>query len=76
MKKKLITFCAMLSVILLSTSVATAINTVDPDAFAENTDISTSFWGVTLSSIGSGWGSPSGAILAIDPSGRPGEFDP
>ena len=66
----------MLSVILLSTSVATAIITVDPDAFAENTDISTVFWSVTLSSVGGGWGSPSGAILAIDPSGRPMEFDP
>ncbi len=73
--------CTILSVILLSTSAATAINTVEPDAFAENTDISTAFWGVTLSSRGSGWSMPGGdkpigRILAIDPSGRPMEFDP
>ncbi len=78
MEKKLITICTMLGVILLSTSVATASYTVDPDAFAADTDISTAFWGVTLSSRGSGWSMPSGdkpigRILAIDPGGV---FDP
>jgi hypothetical protein len=56
MKKKLITICAMLSVILLSTSVASAINTVDPDDKPAG-DISTAFWGVELSAVGGSWGS-------------------
>lgn len=80
MKKKLITICTMLSVILLSTSVATAgpTYTVEPDDYAADTDISTKFWGVELSSRGSGWSMPSGdkpigRILAIDPGGV---FDP
>jgi len=78
MKKKLITICAMLSVILLSTSVATAnaTNTVEPDDFAADTDISTAFWGVTLSSVGNGWNNPSGAIFAINPTGESGPFTP
>ena len=81
MNRKLITACAMVSVILMSTSVATAMTTVDPDAFAENANISTAFWGVTLSSRGSGWDMPSaddpvGRILAINPSGRPMDFEP
>ena len=76
MKKKLITICTMLSIILLSTSAATAMGTVEPDDFAHGTDISTAFWGVTLSSVGSGFGgSPSGAIYSINPSGYM-EFDP
>ena len=80
MKKQLITACAMASVILMSTSVATAMTTIDPDAYPENADIST-VGSVTLSSVGSGWDMPSsdkptGRILAIDPSGRSGEFDP
>jgi hypothetical protein len=76
MKKKLITFCVVLSVITLSTSAANAIYTVEPDDFSDGTDISTAFWGVTLSSEGSGFGgSPSGAIYSRDPSGY-GDFKP
>ncbi len=71
MKKKLITICAVLSVILLSTSVATAMTTVDPDpAHSAGDDISTAFWGVTLSSDGDGegaWPTPDGKIYATDP---------
>ena len=72
MKKKLIAFCAMLSVILMSTSVANALVTLEPDDFAAGTDISNAFWGVTLSSRGSGWNMPSsdkpiGRIIAVDP---------
>lgn len=81
MKKKFITICVMLSVILLSTSVANGMATVEPDDYSADTDISTAFWGVTLSSRGSGWDMPSGdkpigRIFAIDPSGRTDEFDP
>jgi len=67
MNRKLITACAMVSVILMSTSVATAMTTVDPDAFPPSgTDISTAFWGVELSAVGGGWGSGT-AVLAIAP---------
>jgi hypothetical protein len=74
--RKLVTFCAVVSVILLSTSVATAINTVEPDAYPAGTDISNLFWGVSLSALGGGWSSGGPAVLSIDPSGRPREFDP
>jgi len=76
MKKKLITICAMVSVILMSTSVATAVFTADPDAFSDGTDISNAFAGVTLSAVGSGWDSPSGAILAQDPTIESEPFTP
>jgi len=74
--KKLTAICAMLSVIMMSTSMATAMTTVEPDDFDANTDISTTFWGVTLSSVGDGWGSPSGAVLAIDPPSGGTGFNP
>ncbi|MHC4807663.1 MAG: hypothetical protein ACYTBX_15575 [Planctomycetota bacterium] len=55
MKKKFITFCTMASVILVSASVASAVLTADPDAFAAGTDLSNAFADVTLSSRGDGW---------------------
>ena len=68
----------MLSVILLSTSVATAMTTVDPDpTYSHWNDISTVFWGVTLSAHGDGdgaWDVPDGKVYAIDPSSM--EFNP
>jgi hypothetical protein len=77
MKKKLIIICAAVSVILLSTSVATAIYTVDPEAFAAGTDISNAFWGVTLSALGGGdWNGGGPAILAVDPTGEDKPFNP
>jgi len=81
MKKKLITFFVMASVVLLSTSVATALVTVDPDAYPAGTNISTKFWAVTLSSRGNGWNMPStdkpiGRIISIDPTGLPMDFEP
>jgi hypothetical protein len=77
MKKKLITTCAVVSVILLSTSVATAINTVDPEAYAPGTDISNAFWGIELSARGNGdWGGGGPAILVVDPTGEDKPFNP
>ena len=76
MKKKLITFLVMASVVLLSTSVATALVTVDPDAYSAGTNISTKFWAVTLSAVGGGWNGGGPGVLAIDPSGRPLDFEP
>jgi len=71
MKKKLITICAVLSVILLSTSMATAMTTVDADDVAAG-DISTAFWGVTLSSDGDPdstyWPDPDGKVYGVTPS--------
>ena len=75
-KKKLITICMMVSVILVSASVATAMNTVDPDAFSDGTDISNAFPNVTLSAIGDGWDNPSGSILAQDPTIETSPFAP
>jgi hypothetical protein len=77
MKKKLINFCAVLSVILLSTSVATAINTVEPDDYPAGTDISDLFWGVSLSARGNDdWGGGGPDVLSVDPSGETLPFDP
>jgi hypothetical protein len=55
-------------------------NTVDPDAFSEGTDLSNAFPNVTLSSRGDGWNMPSGdkpigPIIAVDPSGEISPFD-
>jgi len=51
--------------------------TVDPDpSYSHNDDISTEFWGVTLSAHGDGageWDVPDGSVYAIDPGGV---FDP
>jgi len=52
---------------MLCTSVTQAMVAVDPDAFAVGTDISHAFAGVTLSAVGPGRDSPSGAVFAIDP---------
>jgi hypothetical protein len=73
MKKKLITICMMISVILVSASVSTAMNTADPDAFAAGTDLSNAFPDLILSSRGDGWSmsgsnKPIGPILGGDPS--------
>lgn len=76
MSKKLITICTMVSVILVSTSVATAIFTADPDSFSDGTDISTAFPGLTLSAVGGGWDKPSGSILAQDPTIETEPFNP
>jgi hypothetical protein len=65
MKKKLITLCVMLSVILLSTSAANAIETLDPDDVAAG-DISNAWWGVTLSAVGGSWGAGS-AVHGVAP---------
>ncbi|MHC4190425.1 MAG: hypothetical protein ACYSUB_12250 [Planctomycetota bacterium] len=79
MKKKFITICTMVGVILVSTSVASAsvasaVLTADPDAFAAGTDLSNAFADVTLSSRGDGWNMPGGdkpigRIFGDDPSG-------
>jgi hypothetical protein len=49
--------CVIASVILASTSVATAVMTItaDADTFADGADISTAFANVTLSSVGTGY---------------------
>ena len=67
MNRKLITACVTVSAILMSTSIATAMTTVDPDDFPPSgTDISTAFWGVELSAVGGGWGSGT-AVLGVAP---------
>jgi hypothetical protein len=77
MKKKIRTFLVMASVVLLSTSVATALVTVDPDNRPPSgTNISNSFWNVTLSAIGGGWSGGGPGVLAIDPTGWPLDFEP
>jgi len=76
MKKKLRTLFVMANVVLLSASAATALQTVDPDAFPAGTDISNAFWAVTLSAVGGGWDGGGPGVLAIDPSGRPMDFVP
>ena len=76
MKKKMITFCMMASVILLSTSVATAVLTVDADGYGEGDNLKNEFWGVTLTAEGGGWSSAGSKIRAVDPTNKAKPFDP
>jgi hypothetical protein len=65
--KRLIAICVVLAIAVMA-SQATAMITVDPDAFAVGTDISNAFAGVTLSSVGAGFdGDYDSRIFAIDP---------
>ena len=66
MMKKLILVCAITSFFACSANAAMSV-IVDPDAYADGTDISNAFAGVTLSAVGPGWDSPTGAVFAVDP---------
>ncbi len=59
-------------VLILSTSAAQAMVTVDPDLFASGTDISHSFAGVTLTAVGPGWGTNmTDSVFAVNPAAQP-----
>ncbi len=64
------------SIILLSSSVASAQISVEPDDFAEWTDISNAVAGVTLSAVGVGWNGAGPGILAVDPTTKAPPFNP
>jgi len=66
--KKLIMICTAVALVFVLTPLATAVVTVDPDAFPVGTNISNAFPGVTLSSVGPGFdGDNDPSIFSIDP---------
>ena len=62
------------SLLLLSSSLASAQISVEPDDFPEGADISNAVAGVALSTVGSGWNEAGPGILAVNPSTKPEPF--
>lgn len=68
--KQLLKIVAMVSAVVLTSSVAHAVFTIDADFYADGTDMSTAAWGVILSSPSSGFYVTDGQVYAqtaVDP---------